>query len=61
MAKPDDTDRMLAELVKGKRPAELLGEEGVLEQLTKRWKRPIEDWTAALNHFTIVFEGRIPN
>ena len=36
MAKPDDTDRMLDELLKGKKPEEVLGEEGVLKQLTKR-------------------------
>lgn len=28
---------------------------------SERWARPIKDWVAALNHFTIVFEGRIPN
>jgi hypothetical protein len=22
--------------------------------------RPVQDWTAALNHLSIVFEGRIP-
>jgi len=36
MAKIDDTDKMLDELVKGKQPEELLGEGGVLKQLTKR-------------------------
>jgi len=36
MAKTNDTDRMLDELVKGKNPEELLGEGGVLKQLTKR-------------------------
>jgi putative transposase len=28
---------------------------------SERWARPIKDWVAALNHFTIVFEGRVPN
>jgi putative transposase len=31
-----------------------------IERLSKKWKRPIRDWVAALNHFTIVFEGRVP-
>jgi putative transposase len=31
-----------------------------IERISKRWKRPIRDWVAALNHFTMVFEGRIP-
>ena len=31
-----------------------------IERISKRWKRPIRDWVAALNHFTVVFEGRIP-
>jgi putative transposase len=31
-----------------------------IERISKRWKRPIKDWVAALNHFTMVFEGRIP-
>ena len=32
----DRTDELLAELVKGKSPEEILGEGGVLKQLTKR-------------------------
>lgn len=24
-----------------------------------RWRRPVKDWSAALNHFAIVFEGRV--
>jgi putative transposase len=32
-----------------------------IERLSKKWKRPIRDWVAALNHFTIVFEGRVPS
>ncbi len=31
-----------------------------IERISKKWKRPIKDWVAALNHFTMVFEGRIP-
>jgi putative transposase len=30
-----------------------------LLRISKKWKRPIRDWVAALNHFSIVFEGRI--
>ena len=30
-----------------------------LQRISKKWKRPIMDWPAALNHFSIVFEGRI--
>ena len=28
---------------------------------SEHWARPIRDWVAALNHFTMVFEGRVPN
>jgi len=34
--KKDRTDELLAELVKGKSPEEILGEGGILKQLTKR-------------------------
>jgi hypothetical protein len=34
--KKDRTDELLSELVKGKSPEEILGEGGVLKQLTKR-------------------------
>ncbi len=27
---------------------------------SQKWKRPIRDWSAALNFFSIVFEGRVP-
>jgi len=27
---------------------------------SQRWSRPVADWTSALNHLSIVFEGRIP-
>ncbi|MBK8230616.1 MAG: IS256 family transposase [Candidatus Eisenbacteria bacterium] len=30
-----------------------------LRHASARWSRPIKDWTAALNHFSIVFAGRI--
>lgn len=32
-----------------------------IRKASERWNRPIKDWTAALNHSTIVFEGRVPN
>lgn len=28
---------------------------------SERWARPVRDWVVALNHFTMVFEGRVPN
>jgi putative transposase len=28
---------------------------------SERWARPVKDWVAALNHFTMVFPGRVPN
>jgi putative transposase len=31
-----------------------------INRVSKKWKRPIKDWAAALNYFSIVFEGRIP-
>lgn len=30
-----------------------------IQRISKKWKRPIRDWVAALNHFCILFEGRI--
>ena len=30
-----------------------------LLRISKKWKRPIKDWVAALNHFSIIFDGRI--
>ncbi len=30
-----------------------------LQRIAKGWKRPVLDWVAALNHFSVVFEGRI--
>ena len=31
-----------------------------IDRISERWSRPIKDWVAALNHFTIVFEDRMP-
>jgi len=31
-----------------------------IDRISKRWSLPIRDWVAALNHFSIVFEDRIP-
>jgi putative transposase len=30
-----------------------------LQRISKNWKRPVLDWVAALNHFSVVFEGRV--
>lgn len=30
-----------------------------IQRLAKRWTRPIKNWHLALNHLTVVFEGRI--
>jgi putative transposase len=30
-----------------------------IQKASECWNRPIKDWPAALNHFSIVFEGRI--
>jgi putative transposase len=32
-----------------------------LKNITKKWTLPIRDWKAAMNRFTILFEGRMPN
>ena len=32
-----------------------------IQKASERWKRPLTDWPAALNHFSIVFDGRVPN
>jgi putative transposase len=32
-----------------------------IQKASERWGRPIKDWAAALNHFAMVFEGRVPN
>jgi putative transposase len=31
-----------------------------LNNIARRWTMPIRDWKAALNQFTILFEGRMP-
>ena len=31
-----------------------------ITRASKRWTMPIQDWPAALNYFSIVFEGRVP-
>jgi len=31
-----------------------------IQKAAMNWTRPILDWTRALNHFAIVFEGRVP-
>ena len=32
----------------------------VIHEASKKWSMPIVGWKAALNHFAIVFEGRMP-
>jgi len=31
-----------------------------IQRASKKWTMPIQDWPAALNFFSIVFEGRVP-
>lgn len=31
-----------------------------IRKASERWTRSVQDWSAALNHFAIVFEGRVP-
>ena len=31
-----------------------------IRKASEKWTMPIRDWVAALNHFSIVFEGRMP-
>ena len=31
-----------------------------LTRVAKKWNRPIPNWSAALNYFSIMFEGRLP-
>ncbi|HDS15929.1 MAG TPA: transposase, partial [Proteobacteria bacterium] len=31
-----------------------------LHNIAKKWTMPIRDWRAALNQFSIIFEGRLP-
>jgi len=32
-----------------------------MSRVSKRWSRPISNWPAALNYFSITFEGRLPD
>ena len=32
-----------------------------IHEASKKWTMPIVGWKAALNHFAIIFEGRLPN
>jgi len=32
-----------------------------IKRASKKWSMPIRDWAAALNYFSIVFEGRVPS
>jgi len=32
-----------------------------LKNIAKKWTRPIMNWKAAMNRFSIMFEGRVPN
>jgi len=32
-----------------------------LKNIAKKWTMPIRDWKSALNQFSIIFEGRMPN
>ena len=32
-----------------------------LKNIAKKWTRPIMNWKAAMNRFSILFEGRVPN
>ena len=31
-----------------------------LQRASARWTRPVQDWSAALNHLAVVFEGQVP-
>ena len=31
-----------------------------LANISKKWTRPIANWTGAVNQFAIVYEGRMP-
>jgi putative transposase len=31
-----------------------------IRNISKKWTRPIQDWKAALNRFTIMFDKRMP-
>lgn len=60
MAKKDETDRILDELLKGKKPEEILGEEGLIRDLTKRMvERALEgEMTTHLGYEKHAVEGK---
>ena len=60
MAKPDSTDKFLDDLLKGKTPEEVLGEGGVLKDLTRRLvERALEgEMTDHLGYETNAAEGK---
>lgn len=60
MAKDDPTDKLLDDLLKGKSPEEILGEEGVLKDLTRRLvNRALEgEMTAHLGYEKNAPEGK---
>jgi putative transposase len=31
-----------------------------IDRASERWTRPVQDWNAALNHLSMMFEGRVP-
>ena len=31
-----------------------------LKNIAKKWTMPIKNWSAAMNQFAIIFEGRVP-
>ena len=31
-----------------------------LRNISRRWTMPIQNWSAALNQFAVLFEGRVP-
>ena len=31
-----------------------------LQNIAKKWTKPVKDWKAALNQFAIMFEDRVP-
>ena len=60
MAKPDDVDKLLDELLQGKTPEEILGRDGLLKGLTKRLvERALEgEMTTHLGYEKHAPEGR---
>ena len=57
------TPELLDELLKDyQKPEDLLFKllYLALRNISKRWTMPVRDWSAALNQFAILFEGRVP-